>query len=151
MSYDGDDFAEMKDKDIEKIALKEAEKQAIRFQTEWQDNMIEADYKNTGEAINSITVERIPDGFRIGTDKIQAIVGEFGRSPGTFPNVNALAEWVNEQTGLPDRGDSDFDNAVYNIGKQIAEEGLPPYRFARSAWENLEDEYEQRVQERLEE
>lgn len=151
MSYDGDDFEEMDSEPIEETATQELEKQAIRFQTRWQDNMIEADYKNTGEAINSITVERIPDGFRIGTDKIQAIVGEFGRSPGTFPDVAALAEWVNEQTGLPDRGDSDFDNAVYNIGKQIAEEGLPPYRFARNAWENLEDEYEKRVQERLEE
>lgn len=149
-----EDFSELEDVPIAWIAREETFKAAIRTQGKWQENMSEEDYRNTGEAINSITISPQAEGaneYRIGTDKIQALIGELGRAPGSFPNVDQLGEWVHEQAGLPDKGDADFDNAVYNIGKHIAANGLPAYRFGTRAFREVSQELEAELEARFDE
>ena len=151
MSYDGDSFADIDDLDIEKIAEEEVQKQAIQFQTQWQENLLDVGWKNTGEGVNSITVEETPDGYKIGSDKVQVLIAEVGRTPGEpAPPKEPIEDWVHEQSGLPNKGDKDFDNTVFNIRMSISENGIEPKRAARDAWEGPEEEYEKSVQERLE-
>lgn len=154
MAYDGEEFRELSDVPIARIAREEVFRAAVKTQGAWQDNMDEEDYRNTGETINSITIEpqaQGADAYTVGSDKIAALIGEFGRAPGSFPHVGQLGEWVHEQAGLPDKGDDDFDTAVYNIGKHIAENGLPAYRFGTRAFREVSRELEAELEERFDE
>jgi len=124
--------------DLEQITDDALDATAVDVQTNWQDNMAEADYRNTGDTINSITIETPQQFVRlIGSDRIAALIGELGRAPGTgHPPPDAIGDWVNEQSGLPDRGETvewtfdgevqevTFDQAVYLVGRAINETGL---------------------------
>jgi len=136
-------------------------------QENWRDNMDRAGYRNTSETINSITIEQ-PFEFvrRIGSDRIAALIGEFGRPPGAgHPPPDDLGDWVHEQAGLPDRGETvewefdgevqtvTFDQTVYLIGRAINREGLPAYHFGENASEDardLDEEIDRRLEEELE-
>ena len=162
MSYDGDSFADLDDFDIGETAQQELAKQAIRFQTRWIENLLDAGWVNTGEGVNSITVDKIPDGFRIGTDKIQVLIAEVGRSPGTMPPHDPISQWVHEQSDMPNKGESEtrmvdgeeqtvtHEDVVFLVRRSIKQTGIEPIRAARNAWESTEDEYEQSVTEELE-
>ena len=144
--YDGVDY--------EQAAADALDAVAIDTQNEWRDNMDDADYRNTGEAIRSITVES-PGRFSrvVGSDKIQARIGEVGQPPGNRPPYGPISEWVNEQTGLPDRRDSAFHAAVQSVQDVIEERGLPAHRFGERAVEqsrDLREEITRRLDERLE-
>lgn len=152
MPVDGEDFTELDDVPIAKISREEVFKAAVKTQNGWKDNMEEENYRSTGEAIESVTIEpqmQGADEYTVGSNKIQVLIGEVGRAPGSFPNVDQLGEWVHEQAGLPDKGDADFDNAVYNIGKHIAENGLPAYRFGTRAFREVSQELEAELEQRF--
>lgn len=148
---------------IVEIAEDELDKAAVDTVNAWVDNMLEAGYKNTGDTANSITWESPEQYVRVvGSDRVAALIGEFGRAPGSGqPPPDALGDWVHEQTGLPNRGGSvewdfgdgpvevDFDQAVYLIGKGIDESGLPAHRFGWRAFQEVAAEYEARVVDRL--
>ena len=153
MSYNGDDFENLGDLDIEGIAREELFKISIQFQTKWQDRLLDAGWKNTGEAINDITVEPQAEGstsYTIGGDVIQLAISEFGRSPGSFPPPDAMGQWVHEQQSLPNKGDDEFDNVVFLVSRAVAENGIEPIMGGRNTWHELEGEYERRVSERVE-
>jgi len=154
MSYDGDDFAEMPEESrIREVSQSALFKTAVTFQTRWQDLLIEANWQNTGEGINSITItpqREGADSYTVGSDKIQILISEFGRRPGADPPPpDAIAPWVNEQSGMPSRGEEDFESVVYLVGQSIAENGIEPIAAGRRAFEGMGDEYEERVARRL--
>ncbi|UBF23466.1 Mu gpG-like protein [Halorubrum tailed virus 28] len=156
MSYDGSDFSEMPaESRIREVAQSELFKQATRFQNEWQDIMLDEGYVNTGETVNSIVVKPSREGadsYTVGTDKIAALIAEFGRRPGAaMPPEEPIADWVNEQSGMPSRGEEDFDNVVFLVRRSIAENGIEAFMPARRAWENVEGKYEENVSKRLSE
>jgi len=156
MSYDGSDFSEMPEESrIREVAQEELFKQANRFKTEWQDIMLDEGYVNTGETVNSITTAPSREGadsYTVGTDKIAALIAEFGRRPGAaMPPEEPIADWVNEQSGMPSRGDDDFDNVVFLVRRSIGENGIDAIMPARRAWEEVEGGYEEAVSKRLEE
>jgi len=168
MTYSGDDFADIpEDSRIQEVAQSEIFNQSIRFQNEWQDLLLSAGWQNTGEGINSITIEPQREGsdsYTIGSDKIQILISEFGRRPGAkAPPPDSLSDWVHEQEGLLNRGETEmrdfgdgpvevtFDTVVYLIGQAIAENGIEPIQAGRRAWQNVAGEYEQNVERRLQE
>ena len=156
MTYDGDDFSEIpEDSRIQEVAQEEVFAQSIRFQNEWQDLLLEEGYVNTGETVNSIVIEPAREGsdsYTVGTNKVAALIAEFGRRPGAkMPPHQPIADWVNEQQGLPNTADDDFDNVVFLVRQSIAENGLEAFMPARRAWQNVADEYEQNVERRLQE
>jgi len=124
--YDGVDFEKLTEDALDAVA--------VETQETWRDLMDEAGYRNTGEAIRSIAVER-PNTFTrlVGSDRIQVLIGEVGREPGSMPPRDPIANWVDEQAGLPSRGDEDFDDTVWGVRKGIEENGLPAYHFAERA------------------
>jgi len=153
-TYDGDEFSETDPESrIREVAQSEIFEQAIQFQRKWRNNLRDAGWVNTGEAVNDITVEPPREGsdsYRIGGDVVQLLISEFGRRPGAkAPPPGPLGEWVNEQAGLPSKGDDNFDNVVYLIGQSIAENGIEPVRGGRNAWKEMEDLYEDSVEAEL--
>ena len=156
MSYDGDDFSELPEESrIREVAQEELFAQSVRFQNAWQDIMLDEGWVNTGETVNSITIQPAREGadsYTVGTDKIAALIAEFGRRPGAaMPPAAPLEEWVNEQSGMPSRGDDDFENVVFLVRRAIAENGIDAIMPARRAWDQVDGEYEERVSERLSE
>lgn len=155
--YDGINF--------EEIAEEELDRAAVQTVNQWVDNMLEAGYQNTGDTANSITWDTPEQYVRVvGSDRIAALIGEFGRAPGAgHPPPDALGDWVHEQAGLPDRGGTvewdfggapetvTFDQAVYLIGKGIDESGLPAHEFGQRAFEEVYPEFEQRLASRIDE
>ena len=153
--------------DIDKITADALDATAVDVQTNWQEAMSRAGYRNTGETINSITVAT-PEEFvrRIGSDRVAALIGELGRAPGAgHPPPDELGDWVDEQADLPSRGETvewefadgtqevSFDQVVYLIGRAINESGLPAYHFGRDAAREARDldaEIERRLTEAVE-
>jgi len=133
--------------DFDQAAADALDTVAVETQGNWQDNMIDAGYRNTGDTINSITVETPQQFVRlVGSDRVAALIGELGRAPGAgHPPPDDLGDWVHEQAGLPDRGETvewefdgevqevTFDQAVFLIGRSINEDGLPAYHFGERA------------------
>jgi hypothetical protein len=153
-AYDGEDFAELDtDSQIQQIAEEEVFNLSVRFKNEWQDILIDANWSNTGEGINSITLTPQREGatsYVVGSDKIQILIAEFGRRPGAkMPPAEPLREWVAEQAGLPNKGDDGFDGTVFVIRRAIAENGIEPLMAGRRAFARVEDSYVENVQRRL--
>jgi hypothetical protein len=152
--YDGSDFEDVDPESrIREVAQEELWNQAVQFQLKWRSNLRDAGWVNDGEAVADVTIDPPREGsdsYLVGGDLIQLLIGEFGRRPGSkAPPPDKLGEWVNEQAGLPSKGDDDFDSAVYLIGQSIAENGIEPTRSARRAWKTMEDLYEDSVEAEL--
>lgn len=148
--------------DVEGIAQEELDRAGVNTVTAWQDNMLEADYRATGDTVNSITMESPEDFVRlIGSDRIAALIGEKGRAPGKMPPHVDIADWVHEKPGLPNRGETvewdfgdgptpvTFDQVVFLIRRAIAENGLPAYHFGERAFREEAPKFEERLVERL--
>jgi len=155
--------------DFEKAAEDALDTIAVRVLEAWRENMLDADYRNTGETINSLTIDS-PSKMRrvIGSDRIAAVIGEYGRPPGAgHPPPDKLGDWVHEQAGLPNRGGTvewdfgdgpetvTFNQVVFLIGAAIDENGLPAHHFGeRAAKEHdvgeLEREVEKRIDQQIE-
>jgi len=147
MPYDGDDFESISDESpIREVAQEELFSLAVRFQRRWREILRDEGFVNTGEAISDITIQPQREGsdsYRIGGDVVQLFIAEFGRRPGAkMPPEEPLRDWVSEQSGMPSRGDDDFDNTVFLVRRSIAENGIPAIRAARRAWADVEDGYE---------
>jgi len=147
---------------------------ALDVQRNWQENMDEAGYRNTGDTINSITIDRPEEFVRlVGSDRMAALIGEYGRAPGAgFSPPDDLGDWVDEQEGLPSRGETvewtfdtwaaddgsthelSFDDVVFIIGRAINEQGLPAHHFGENAAREARDldaELERRLDEAVDE
>jgi len=136
--------------DIQRIQRENLEFAGVTIQREWRDNLRAVNYKNTGETINSITFEIDGDEVTVGTDKIAAAIAEFGRRPGaTPPPPEPIGDWVNEQSGMPNKGDEDFDSTVFLVGQSIAANGLPEHAAGRDAFADSIREIEKDLERRI--
>jgi len=155
MSYEGDDFESIpEDSRIQEVAQEEVFKQAQRFATEWENIVID-EWFNDGEAANDITLKPPREGsdsYTVGGDVTQLLIAEFGRRPGaTMPPREPIADWVNEQSGMPSKGDDDFDSTVFLVRRAIGRDGIEPVMPARRAWKKVNGDYEKNVERRLSE
>ena len=140
--------------DIRGIASEELFKASTRTMNSWRSNLEEAGWRNSGEAINDVTVDPPREGaqsYEVGGDVIQLAIAEFGRAPGSFPPPSAIGEWVNEQAGMPNKGDSEFDSVVYAVSKSIAESGIEGFRPGTRAFREESEKVADRIQQRIEE
>ena len=154
MVYEGDDFEDIDPESrIREVAQEELFNQAVQFQRKWRNNLRDAGWFNDGEAVNDITIDPQREGsdsYRIGGDVIQLLISEFGRRPGApMPPEEPIADWVNEQSGMPSRGADNFDDVVFLVRRAIGENGIEPVAGGRRAWKDLEDLYEESVEEDL--
>lgn len=161
-SYDGIEF--------EAIATEELDRAAVKTVNEWVDNMLAQDYKATGDTVNSIAWDSPEQYVRVvGSDRIAALIGEFGRPPGAGqPPPDALGDWVHEQSGLPSRGETvewtfdkwaaegegtthelTFEQVVFIIGRAIDDRGLPAHHFGQQAFDVVVGEFEADINQRL--
>lgn len=94
---------------------------------------IEVDSYDTGNLARSITYRQVSDGVvEVGTNLEYAPVREYGRKPGTFPNLDALVGWSARHGMLIYGGaTSSYDalhykdrSTIYLIARAIAIRGI---------------------------
>jgi hypothetical protein len=156
MGFSVDDgFEDMEPQDIDRIARETVFEAAIQTSLTWKELLDKADWRNTGNAVESIGTEPQTEGaleYSVGSQLIQVRIAEFGRAPGSkMPPHEPIADWTNEQAGLPNKGDDGFENTVFNIRASIAENGIEPIRAGRTAFEKESQNAEERLAERLSE
>jgi len=153
MTYDGSDFQELDDVPIQEIAREELFKASINTQNLWQDILDNYGWRNDGEAINDITVDPQREGadsYTVGGDVIQLIIAEYGRRPGApMPPHEPIADWVNEQSSMPSKGDERFDGVVFLVRREIAENGIRAIGAGREAFRRESENAKQRVEKRF--
>jgi len=150
---------------IDKIAKEELFKAAVRTMNKWKKNTRNGEganrdrsqgWVNTGEGVNSITIQPQNEGkkeYEVGSDKVQMAVAEFGAEP-HWPPFEPIADWVNEQGGLPNKGDDDFYISVRGVRGSMAEEGVrgfaPGRKAAATVRKNLEENVKKSIERKLE-
>lgn len=114
--------------------------------------IIEREWYDTGETLRSVNslIVRLPDSQKLILQATaeQAIIGEKGRKPGKWPNLNALTKWVGRklrEQGVNTRVNISFDqlkalaasskgkqkdayklhlSVLYMVGRKIATKGI---------------------------
>lgn len=143
------DEVDEKPPDLENITREEMEKAAIRTKNGWQENMRSEGWVNTGETVNSIHVERRGEEILIGTDKVAALIHEFGRAPNnTMPPEDPIKDWVKD-VGIASPADDDFDSVVWAIRKSIAREGIQGNPSAQEAFDKATEQLVEDLEGRL--
>ena len=129
--------------DLGRIIREEMFNTAQKCRELWQDGLltgvgadgVRRPWFHTGEAVNDITVyPTAPIGFDfdVGGDVIQLAVAEFGRSPGSMPPYEPIAEWARLK-GLTPQGDSTFEDMVNGIRWKIYQTGIMGFAPGRRA------------------
>lgn len=153
------------DMNLQKILREEMFKMAVKCSNEWSDNISQGrgaegshggPYINTGEARDSITI--VPDkpdsdNYKVGSDKVQVAIAEFGRAPGEKPPpFKPIARWVQEK-GIAQKGEDKFYPIVKTIQKNIGEGGLEAFAPGRLAYQeaikNIDEKVEKRIQTKI--
>lgn len=157
---------------VEEIASEEAFRAAVNTMNAWKENLDEGvgeagthaqyrengkedtQYRNTGEAVDSITMDPQEPGhleYEVGSNRVQVAVAEVGRSPGSPPPpFKPIADWAREK-GIEPEGDQSFEAMVNAFRFAIAERGIPGFKPAKRAADAIGPEFERRTVERLNE
>ena len=158
--------------EVERIASEEAFRAAINTMNAWKANLDEGigeagkhaqyrnngkedtQYRNTGEAVDSITVEPQEPGhleYTVGSDRVQVAVAETGRSPGEPPPpFKPIEDWANEKGLEPEDGQT-WEEMINGIRFAIAERGIPGFKPAEQAGNEIGPEFEENTVRRLNE
>lgn len=124
---------------------------------EWRE-MMDRDGKNaTGTLYNSIKyrVNITDDAYDVIfdlADYFQYV--ENGRGPGNFPPMDAIREWIRQKPVLPSEDSNgklpSEDQLAFLIGRKIANEGIPGTHYFESAKEISLLEFEEKINEAIE-
>lgn len=159
--------------DVLSIAREEVFRAATRTQKRWKKNLTKGrgavpaktsggkrnpSWVNTGGGRSSITLEPQEQGalaYRVGSDKIQIIVAEVGRSPGEPPPPWApIAQWAKE-VGIVDTFYLEEDEAPESvqdtltaIRMSIAKNGIGGFAPGYEAGKREEPRFRRRLLER---
>lgn len=99
-----------------------------------RDTLIDEVARDTGEHAQSITVRKAgANKVRVWSNLPQAKIEEFGRKPGTFPNLDSLVWWAARKwfhswrkTASYDSLDSHDRGKIYVLARSIARKGIKP-------------------------
>jgi len=153
MAYESDEFQELDDVPIQQIARDEVFRASVNTQNLWKRILDDYGWRNDGEAINDITIDPQAEGaesYTVGGDVVQLLIAEYGRRPGApMPPHEPLADWVNEQSSMPSKGDDGFDNTVFLVRRSIAENGIRAIGAGREAFRRESENAKQRVEKRF--
>jgi len=143
--------------DIEKIIREETFKAAIRLMNKWISNIEGGTgsggshggpYVNTGESASSIQIDPERQGaeeYTIFSDKIQTLIAEVGRAPGSTPPPFApISQWVHEKLGIR-QGSPDHYGVVRAIQLSIGKNGIDPFMPMEKAVIDVVADLEQRM------
>lgn len=95
--------------------------------------ILDAGKSNTGRLIDSIQFDLVETADEIslqlsGEDYLEYV--NYGRAPGTYPNMDAISEWVNLK-GMP-------QEATFPIAHNIFKYGIPPSGIYNNAIEEID-------------
>lgn len=100
-----------------KQALDEAGKRIVE---RMKDTFVTKGLNDTGEAMDSLSYK--VEGNKILIEGLGRVLFlEYGRSAGTFPNVDAIRSWVGSKLGITD--EKERDSVAFLIGRKIKEKG----------------------------
>lgn len=80
---------------------------------------------DTGRLVASWRAAQITNGARVYNTSPYAGIVEYGRRPGKFPNITAIARWAQRRLGL---SKEEAARAAWPIAEAIARRGLAPRR-----------------------
>lgn len=127
--------------------------EALRNQ--YQDNLIRDGKIATGNLLNSVEYKVEADGRSISLSlKMEEYYKwvEEGRAPGRFPPPDAIMSWIEMKPIIPDdrTGKLPTENQLaFLISRKIAEEGIPAGHQLRDARADLQEEWEDRIDQAL--
>ena len=122
----------------------------------WKDNLRAGEgadgthgrpYVNTGEAVGSVQMyPETPgsDEYIIFSDRIQVLIAEVGRAPGTYPPYEPISQWVHEQLGIKKKDPKHYA-VVRAIQQSIKDNGLEPFAPMEKAVIDLVEDLEENL------
>lgn len=129
------------------------EEYAIRLRNLYQDKLIKGDKIATGNLMNNVE-------YIIEKDSRSVSVSlqledywrwvEEGRSPGKFPPVDKILDWIRVKPIVPDErsGRLPTENQLaFLIGRKIAEEGIKGTHYLQESQEEVLVEFEDKLSE----
>ena len=129
------------------------EEYAIRLRNLYQDKLIKGDKIATGDLMNNVE-------YIIEKDSRSVSVSlqledywkwvEEGRSPGRFPPVDKILDWIRVKPIVPDErsGRLPTENQLaFLIGRKIAEEGIEGTHYLQESQEEVLVEFEDKLSE----
>lgn len=123
-------------KALHKKLLSNLQKTAVFVQSEIKKDINKKQFYDTWELINSILVSPKKDWYRVWSIKWQAVIWEFGRKAGKFPNLNWLVWRASRHGFIRWRTTDNFDTLdskdkfiLFNLGKSIKRKGIKPRRI----------------------
>lgn len=110
---------------------------------------IEVDSYDTGDLARSVTYRLVKDGeVEVGTNLEYAAVREYGRKPGTFPNLDALVGWTARKGMITGGATMRYDDlhyidkgTVFLVARAIAVRGIK----GKHTFENVYDQEKDNV------
>jgi len=138
---------------LTEIASEETFALAVEVGNTWRDNIRQGEgvrsrdhpWVNSGEAANDVAVDPPAEGaleYEVGGDVVQLAVAEYGRSPGSFPPPEPIADWIREQLG-------EDDPDPFPIQRSIAKRGIKGFAPARAAANEYRGELAARIGRRI--
>lgn len=108
---------------------------------------LEVDSYDTGNLARSVTYRQIKDGLvEVGTNLEYAAVREYGRKPGTFPNLDALVGWTARHGMITGGASMKYDDlhyidkgTIYVIARAIAIKGIKGKHTFEKVYEQEQD------------
>lgn len=128
----------MINKDIYDIIARILQKHGDKIVEAMKNNLAKPNKSNTGALSDSITLDITENGSTVRMTISMLDYGKFvndGRKAGTFPNVQAIREWVKSK-GIrmkkKPKGlslDKEIKTLSYLIGRKIKKDGIKPKKF----------------------
>lgn len=129
------------------------EEYAIRLRNLYQDKLIKGDKIATGDLMNNVE-------YIIEKDSRSVSVSlqledywkwvEEGRSPGRFPPVDKILDWIRVKPIVPDENNGRLpteNQLAFLIGRKIAEEGIEGTHYLQESQEEVLAEFEDKLSE----
>lgn len=129
------------------------EEYAIRLRNLYQDKLIKGDKIATGDLMNNVEYIIEKDSRSVSVSLQLEDYWKFveeGRSPGRFPPVDKILDWIRVKPIVPDErsGRLPTENQLaFLIGRKIAEEGIEGTHYLQESQEEVLVEFEDKLSE----
>lgn len=129
------------------------EEYAIRLRNLYQDKLIKGDKIATGDLMNNVEYIIEKDSRSVSVSLQLEDYWKFveeGRSPGRFPPVDKILDWIRVKPIVPDENNGRLpteNQLAFLIGRKIAEEGIEGTHYLQESQEEVLAEFEDKLSE----
>lgn len=129
------------------------EEYAIRLRNLYQDKLIKGDKIATGDLMNNVEYIIEKDSRSVSVSLQLEDYWRFveeGRSPGRFPPVDKILDWIRVKPIVPDENNGRLpteNQLAFLIGRKIAEEGIEGTHYLQESQEEVLVEFEDKLSE----